>query len=141
MRLCRERVCSTLFVLACWQPVLEGGALPREAVPYIADGLGRDAVPRCDGGRGVQGDEVVYLDGGGGVERRARAYFSGRRKVGLALFAGPVRRRGHAVRAVVTHIEDGACRDCVLASEYGVREGGAVLVDLDGFGVREVAAA
>ena len=126
--------------MACWQPVLEGVALPREAVPYIADGLGRDAVPRCDGGRGVQAVQVVYLDGGGGVELRVRAYFFGPGKVGLALFAGPVRRRGHAVRAAVADIEDGACRECVLACEDSVGEAGVALVDLDGFCAREVGA-
>jgi hypothetical protein len=140
MRLCRERVCSTLFVLACWQPALEGGALPREAVPYIADGLGRDVVPRSDDGRGVQDGQVVYLDGGGGVELRARAHFLGYSKVSLPLFAGPVRCRGDAVRAAAADVEDGARRDCVRASEGAVGEAGVALVDRDGVGVREVGA-
>ena len=137
MRLCRER-------LACGQPVLEGGALPRDAVPYIADGLGRDVVPRCDDGGGVQAEEVVYLDGGEGVELRARAYFDGstwqRSLVVPTLLDGPERIRGHEVRVAVAHIEDGARRDSVLASEGVVGEAGVALVDRDGFVVREVAA-
>jgi hypothetical protein len=101
-------------------------------------------VPRCDDGGGVQAEEVVYLDGGEGVELRARAYFDGstwqRSLVVPTLLDGPERIRGHDMRAAAADVEDGACRDCVRASEGVVGEAGVALVDLDGFVVREVAA-